>query len=365
MSDESQKPDPSGVSDSNNTDETKTDTDQKQTATPSKIDINALKLPLEDIDNENPKSKYPKNIPMSAPSRSRNNTNNSSKTRRQPPFSARNRNPKTENESTEKDIKKFVFKRTIPYTPRLDELPLTVRLHSNPMILVQSLRRQKISNYNMYHIEPAIDNKPSKELLKYAKRRKKIRECNDPFPNMPKLDIPNDIPLFVAKQFKYEVFQNKIRKHNQHKFRCNNMVPHIDNKLPTNIISYRKMRRNRLKNAQKRAKKIHEKRLQSPPNTNKAPPAPTRRAPPNTKKRLSQIEREKILKLKLEKEKADKENENINNDVNVDIVYINEKTARESKFIHSPKAQITRTNTQERRKTVVQALPCHFEDWNC
>eukprot|EP01083_Nonionella_stella_P105335 302957_1 len=136
------------------------------------IDFDALKLSLKDIDTNS--SKY-KNIPLSAPTKLRQKRR--IKNQRNPPHSAR--------EMKSQDPFTYTFKRTIPYTPRLDELPLSLRLHSNPMILLQSLRRQKISNYNMYHAEPAIDNKPSKQLRKYSNRRRKLRESNDPFPNMP------------------------------------------------------------------------------------------------------------------------------------------------------------------------------------
>ena len=319
------------------------------------VDFSQLKLDLNGIDS----NKYSKNHPLSAPSRMNMKSPKRKENKNKNPLNTARQQRKHESCLDKFEEDGYEFKRIIPYTPRLDELPLSLRLHSNPMILLQSLRRQKVSNYNMYHTEPAIDNKPSKHLREYAKRRKKLREQDIFTPKQPTFD-PNDcqLPKFVAKQFKYEVLANNIRKQREHKNRCNNMQPHIDNKLPKNIISYRKMRRERLKNAKKKARKLHEKRLQSPPNTTKPPAAPTRKAPPNIKKRLSQIEKEKMEKQK--------NNQNKKLEIQAtnatEIVYVNEKIARASKFIPSPKKTILSPN-EKRRKTLVQALPCHFDEW--
>ncbi len=244
---------------------------------------------------------------------------------------------------------------TVPYTPRLDELPLTVRLHSNPMVLVQSLRRQKVSNYNMFHIEPAIDNQPDRFLTKYALRRQRIRESGNPFPNMPPLPI--QIPVFVAKQMKYEKVANDIRKQRQHQYRLQHMTPHIDNRLPRNVQSFRRMRRQRLKNAQKKARKLHELRLQSPPA--KAPKPPTRKLPSNLRKSVSQKRREE----KMEKKKKGKKMEFVNYH---EIKYVDQEQARNSKFSPSPrKMRLSKVEEQAmaRRASLVHALPCHFDEW--
>ena len=318
------------------------------------IDTSKLKLNLNNIENStNTKIKYP----LSAPSRlNMKSPRRKPKTSPNPLNTARARKQESQLDKLCEDG--YKFKRIIPYTPRLDELPLSLRLHSNPMILLQSLRRQKVSNYNMYHTEPAIDNKPDKHLKMYAERRKKWRENESAFPSMPPL--PNQIPKFVAKQFKYEFMMNYTKNMKQHKFRCNNMTPHIDNKLPKHIESYRKMRRDRLKNAQKKAKKLHEKRLKSPPNKlSKAPKPPTRRLPPSTKQRISQIRRDRLKKVQ-QKNKPNKKLQ-IEASNAAAIMYVDERKARISKYLPSPKKLLTPDGLKKR--LVVQALPCHFDEW--
>ena len=306
-----------------------------------KIDISSLKLPLKEITDKQPKYA---NVPLSAPSRMQHSKRQNNHSARHNSLSVRSKR-----------------RRTAIITPRMDELPLSLRLHSNPMILLQSLRRQKISNYNMYHIEPAIDNRPSRMTTLFQNRRKRLRDCKDPFPNMPPLDASiadmNEIPIFVAKQLKYEVFSNKVRKHKEHKQRLNTMMPHIDNKLPKNINLYRKMRRERLKNAKRKARKWQEHRLMSPPF--KCPKPPTRRAPAHINqirnKRLNKKQKAKKKKAAIKKQTKKLEVTTVH-----DIVYVDERTARSSVFVGSPK----RISSPIIRSKLVKSLPCHFEAWD-
>ena len=306
-------------------------TDLASPSVKPKLDIPSLKLSLSKL-QKSQKSKYP-NMPLSAPSR-----NYRPNAPRQPVVPL-------------KSDRVLRRKRVLP-TPRLDEMPLSLRLHSNPIILQLSLRRQKISNFNMFHTEPAIDNQHDKFLRAYAQRRRILRESDNPFPNMPKLDIK--IPIFLAKQMKYEMVADGIRKDREHKQRVRNMTPHVDNRLPANIRKYQTMRRLRLKNAQKKARKLNEVRLQSPPP--KKPQAPTRRAPANSRKSALQKRREnKHKKAEITTYHS--------------IKYVPEKQARDERFqFNSPKtAKLTlepvRSGLERRRTTLIQALPCHFQEW--
>eukprot|EP01084_Bolivina_argentea_P068439 124581_1 len=274
-------------------------TNEKQTVdNKTTIDIPSLKLKLKDESHDDPTPLRYKNIPLSAPTKITHKKRTKLKRIRNPPNTAMNRH-----QITEKHISNKIH---IPYTPRLDELPLSLRLHSNPMILLQSIRRQKISNYNMHITEPAIDNKPNKYLLKYSNRRKKLRECNNPFPKINKL--PN--------------YKDKKRI----------TLTSIDNQLPKNIISFRKMRKNRLRNAEKRARKLYEQRLQSPTSRAKPKP-PTRTVPPNTNKRMSQIQRQKRQrKYKKNAIKSKSKKFRYNN-----ILYVSPKISKKHTFLPSPK----------------------------
>ena len=341
----------------------------KQKMNKKSFDVSKLRLPLQRLNTNHDSKRSDIAIPLSAPSRlnrPRRLSRNQPRNPKAPALSARGH--RSNGSRSQRAKRRSV---TVPYTPRLDELPLTVRLHSNPMVLVQSLRRQKISNYNMFHIEPAIDNQPDRFLTKYALRRQRIRESGNPFPNMPALPI--QIPVFVAKQLKYEKVANDIRKQQQHQYRLQHMTPHIDNRLPSNVQSYRRMRRQRLKNAQKKARKLHELRLQSPPA--KAPKPPTRKLPANLRKSVSQIRRESALakeqgqRIKEEAERKKKEEEKTKKMEFVnyhEIKYVDEQEARNSKFSPSPKkARLSKVEelAMARRSSLVHALPCHFDEW--
>lgn len=287
------------------------------------------------------------------------------------------------------------------YTPRMDELPLSLRLHSNPIMLVHSLRRQKMSNYQMYKIKPVIDNQLSRRLREYSERKNELRN-RDPYPHL-------SAPVFLKKQYQFEVLSSRIKKHKQHLSRIHNIKAHIDNHLPAQIQRYRSMRLNRLKNAQKRAKKIHKKRLQFPLKyKRKIPKPPSYELNPAAKAVVSAVRKSQILlpsdlnnsmmcnSFKEEKKIADKTriesiDENIedklsdglskvsiNTDMNEkndksmemkknvkkqevmnEVVYIDQETARMSVFTPSPKTKKYIGSPVR----VVQALPCHFKEW--
>ena len=259
---------------------------------------NNLKIDLSKIDDNNV-LKHDKKIPLSAPVRLLTVNNKRTKLiKKKVAMTTRNHI---------KEKKKFHYFSKVPDTPRLDELPLTLRLHSNPILLIQSLRLQGIMTKNMNNIPTALDNKLPNNLLTYAKRRKKIRE-KDPHPEL-------NVPTFLKKQMKFETLNDLIIKQKQHRQRINDMRGVIDNKLPKNIQTYRKIRRNRLKTAQQRAKLLHEKRIK--------------------------------------KQYIGKENKNYLSRV----LHINDKIAKKNKFIKSPK------KSKNDKKVLIEALPCHFNEW--
>ena len=54
----------------------------------------------------------------------------------------------------------------------IDELPLTLRLYSNPLLLTQSLNRQKASIERIKNMESSLDNKLSKYVVRHRNMRK-------------------------------------------------------------------------------------------------------------------------------------------------------------------------------------------------
>lgn len=140
--------------------------------------------------------------------------------------------------------------------PRMDELPLSLRLHTNPMLLAQSLRNQYLLNKNIAQIGSSVDNKLHQKLLTFAHRRDEYR-LRDPCPEV-------KLPQFLKHELKYEVLANLALRHQEHLHRIETMKPHIDDRLSKPIKHFRKIRARRLKRAICNREKCEQKRLTSP-----------------------------------------------------------------------------------------------------
>ena len=65
------------------------------------------------------------------------------------------------------------MKQRFKYCPMsINELPLTIRLYADPLLLTQSLNRQKASIKRIQNMESCIDNKLSKSVQRHRNMRK-------------------------------------------------------------------------------------------------------------------------------------------------------------------------------------------------